>query len=97
MSGFWTVLRTVGSVSYTHLLYEDVCTALAEAGRSGIKVLAGRYGLSSKDTTPAQMKAVYDNMAGEQKNHFTVGIVDDVTHRSLDVEMCIRDSRSPLP
>ena len=66
-------------------LYEDVCTALAEAGRSGIKVLAGRYGLSSKDTTPAQMKAVYDNMAGEQKNHFTVGIVDDVTHRSLDV------------
>ena len=40
---------------------------LAEAGRSGIKVLAGRYGLSSKDTTPAQMKAVYDNMAGEQK------------------------------
>ena len=36
-------------------LYEDVCTALAEAGRSGIKVLAGRYGLSSKDTTPAQM------------------------------------------
>ena len=66
-------------------LYEDVCTALAEAGRGGIKVLAGRYGLSSKDTTPAQMKAVYDNMAGEQKNHFTVGIVDDVTHRSLDV------------
>ena len=65
-------------------LYEDVCTALAEAGRSGIKVLAGRYGLSSKDTTPAQMKAVSDNMAGEQKNHFTVGIVDDVTHRSLD-------------
>ncbi len=62
-----------------------MCTALAEAGRSGIKVLAGRYGLSSKDTTPAQMKAVYDNMAGEQKNHFTVGIVDDVTHRSLDV------------
>ena len=62
-----------------------MCPALAEAGRSGIKVLAGRYGLSSKDTTPAQMKAVYDNMAGEQKNHFTVGIVDDVTHRSLDV------------
>ena len=65
-------------------LFEDVCTAILESGRS-MKVLGGRYGLSSKDTTPAQMKAVYDNMAGEQKNHFTVGIVDDVTHHSLPV------------
>ena len=65
-------------------LYQDVCTALAEAGRA-VKVLGGRYGLSSKDTTPAQMKAVYDNMTGEQKNHFTVGITDDVTFTSLPV------------
>ena len=67
-------------------LYEDVCAALMEGGRlGGMKVLAGRYGLSSKDTTPAQMKAVFDNMSGEQKNHFTVGIVDDVTGTSLPV------------
>ena len=66
-------------------LYEDVCTALLENGVTGIKLLAGRYGLSSKDTTPAQMKAVFDNMSGEQKNHFTVGIVDDVTFHSLNV------------
>ena len=66
-------------------LYEDVCTALIEAGRTDIRLLAGRYGLSSKDTTPAQMKAVFDNMTGEQKNHFTVGIEDDVTHYSLPV------------
>ena len=67
-------------------LFEDVCSALMESKFVGkVKVLAGRYGLSSKDTTPAQMKAVYDNMVGEQKNHFTVGIVDDVTNTSLAV------------
>ena len=67
-------------------LFEDVCSALMESKFAGkVKVLAGRYGLSSKDTTPAQMKAVYDNMVGEQKNHFTVGIVDDVTNTSLAV------------
>ncbi len=65
-------------------LYQDVCAAFMEAGRSA-KILGGRYGLSSKDVTPAQMKAVYDNMLGEQKNHFTVGINDDVTFHSLPV------------
>ena len=49
-------------------------------------ILGGRYGLSSKDTTPALILAVYDNMTGEQKNHFTVGINDDVTHTSLKVD-----------
>ena len=66
-------------------LFEDVCTAFNECGIKDVKILAGRYGLSSKDTTPAQMKAVFDNMKGEKKNHFTVGIVDDVTFRSIDV------------
>ncbi len=66
-------------------LYLDVCNALWEGKRTDIEVLAGRYGLGSKDTTPAQMKAVFDNMAGEKKNHFTVGINDDVTHLSLPV------------
>ena len=54
-------------------LFADVCTALTEREGS-VKVLGGRYGLSSKDTIPAHIKAVFDNMLGEQKNHFTVGI-----------------------
>ncbi len=49
-------------------------------------ILAGRYGLSSKDTTPALVLSVYENMAGPQKNHFTVGINDDVTHTSLPID-----------
>ena len=76
--------RTKEPGSLGEPLYEDVCAAIMESGRA-VKVLGGRYGLSSKDTTPAQMKAVFDNMTGEQKNHFTVGIVDDVTHHSLPV------------
>ncbi|MGM9916443.1 pyruvate:ferredoxin (flavodoxin) oxidoreductase [Anaerotignum sp.] len=65
-------------------LYEDVCSALIETGRTA-KVLAGRYGLSSKDVTPAQIVAVFDNMKGAQKNHFTVGIIDDVSNTSIEV------------
>ncbi len=65
-------------------LYTDVHTALAEAGRSDITVLGGRYGLSSKEFTPTMVKAVYDNMAkARPKNHFTVGITDDVSNSSL--------------
>ena len=64
-------------------LYQDVITALAEAGKS-LSVIGGRYGLSSKEFTPSMIKAVYDNLAGEMKNHFTVGINDDVTNLSLD-------------
>ena len=66
-------------------LYEDICTALNNCGRKNITILGGRYGLSSKDTIPAHMKAVFDNMSNGQKNHFTVGINDDVTHMSLPV------------
>jgi len=50
------------------------------------KIIGGRYGLSSKDTTPALVLAVYENLAGAQKDHFTVGIEDDVTHTSLKVD-----------
>ncbi len=65
-------------------LYQDVCTALFESGMSPV-IVAGRYGLGSKDTTPAQIVAVYDNLkAKSPKNHFTIGIVDDVTKLSLD-------------
>ena len=66
-------------------LYEDICAAyINEADRP--LIFAGRYGLSSKDTTPAQLKAVFDNLLLDQpKNHFTIGIQDDVTHLSLPV------------
>ena len=79
-----TLDRTKEPGSLGEPLFEDVSAALYESGRS-LTLLGGRYGLSSKDTTPAQLKAVFDNMAGEKKNHFTVGINDDVTHHSLPV------------
>ncbi|MDD6094800.1 MAG: pyruvate:ferredoxin (flavodoxin) oxidoreductase [Clostridia bacterium] len=66
-------------------LYLDVVTALASKGVNNIKVVGGRYGLGSKDTTPASVFAVYDNLAKDApKNNFTIGIVDDVTGLSLE-------------
>jgi len=66
-------------------LYQDVCTAFMEYGE-GPQIVGGRYGLSSKEFTPSMIKAVYDNMTAiAPKNHFTVGIIDDVTHTSLEV------------
>jgi len=73
-------------------LYHNIIAALAEAFNNGEiatlpKVIGGRYGLSSKEFTPAMAKAVFDNLAGEKpKNHFTVGIHDDVTFTSLDFD-----------
>ena len=75
--------RTKESGSLGEPLYLDVCAALVEAGRSDIKVVGGRYGLGSKEFTPTMVKAVFDNLDGEMKNHFTVGIEDDVTGTSL--------------
>ena len=67
-------------------LYVDCITALVESGRD-VKVIGGRYGLSSKEFTPAMVKAVFDEMAKDApKNHFTIGIHDDVTHTSLDYD-----------
>ena len=76
-------VKEIGSIGEP--LYEDICAAyINESDRPAI--YAGRYGLSSKDTTPAQLKAVFDNLLlDEPKNHFTIGIVDDVTHLSLPV------------
>ncbi|OUQ81151.1 pyruvate:ferredoxin (flavodoxin) oxidoreductase [Flavonifractor sp. An100] len=66
-------------------LYLDVITALAGAGITDKTVVAGRYGLGSKDTPPKSVFAVYENLAkAEPKNHFTIGIVDDVTGSSLE-------------
>ena len=72
-------------------LYQDLLTALAEARADGLwvggaepRIVGGRYGLSSKEFTPAMVKAVFDNLAAPRpRNHFTVGINDDVTRLSL--------------
>ena len=73
-------------------LYQDVVTAFAEGLGSGRcaampRIVGGRYGLASKEFTPAMVKAVFDNLAAPSpRNHFTVGIDDDVTHTSLTVD-----------
>ncbi len=66
-------------------LYQDVCTAYYEKGEKPV-IVGGRYGLGSKDVTPAQIIAVYENLKNDSpRNHFTIGIVDDVTNLSLPV------------
>ena len=66
-------------------LYLDVVTALANAGRTDISVIGGRYGLGSKDTPPASVFAVYEELTRTApKRQFTIGIVDDVTNMSLE-------------
>jgi pyruvate-ferredoxin/flavodoxin oxidoreductase len=73
-------------------LYQDVVTSLAEAVSDGElrampKVIGGRYGLSSKEFTPAMVKTIFEELAKPKpKNHFTIGINDDVTHTSLDYD-----------
>ncbi|EAT59712.1 pyruvate:ferredoxin (flavodoxin) oxidoreductase [Chlorobium ferrooxidans] len=73
-------------------LYLDIVNALFEGVQKGLlkglpSITGGRYGLSSKEFTPAMVKAIYDNMAtAAPKNHFTIGINDDVTHLSLDYD-----------
>ena len=75
--------RTKEPGSLGEPLYLDVCSAIAEAGRAA-RVYGGRYGLSIKDVTANQIAAVFENLREEcPKNHFTVGIDDDVSHTSL--------------
>ena len=65
-------------------LYLDCVNALYEHGNNGVRVVGGRYGLSSKEFTPAMVNAVFENLAQpEPKNHFTIGIDDDLMHTSL--------------
>jgi pyruvate-ferredoxin/flavodoxin oxidoreductase len=86
--------RTKESGAAGEPLYLDVVTAVHEALRHGYGsvriapwVIGGRYGLSSKEFTPAMVKAVYDNLAkAKPKEHFTVGIQDDLNHTSLDYD-----------
>ena len=75
--------RTKEAGSSGEPLYLDVLNALKD---TNIKVIGGRYGLSSKNTTPSMIKAVYDNLKINMKNHFTIGITDDVTNLSLEVD-----------
>ncbi|MEI8254262.1 MAG: pyruvate:ferredoxin (flavodoxin) oxidoreductase, partial [Deltaproteobacteria bacterium] len=81
-------------------LYLDVVAALREASEDGLigampRVIGGRYGLSSKEFTPAMVKSVYDEMKRDKpRRRFTVGIVDDVTHLSLPVDSTL-DIESP--
>ncbi len=83
-------------------LYLDVVAALSEARAAGSidgrwpRIIGGRYGLSSKEFTPAMVKAVFDELTKETpKNHFTVGIHDDVTHSSLAFDPAF-STESPL-
>ncbi len=77
--------RTKEPGSLGEPLFLDVVAALAATGRSDIKVIGGRYGLGSKDTPPASVFAVYDELAKDApKAHFTIGINDDVTYLSLE-------------
>ncbi len=96
-----TTVQTIGVLDRTkepgaigEPLYQDVVTAIHEARAAGtalwsaeLRVIGGRYGLSSKEFTPAMARAVFEELAqARPRNHFTVGIVDDVTHTSLAVD-----------
>ena len=77
-------------------LYQDVVTALANAGWNDVKVIGGRYGLGSKDTPPASVFAVYDELKrDEMKRQFTIGIVDDVTNLSLPEDKNCPNTAAP--
>lgn len=79
--------RTKEAGSSGEPLYLDVVNALKDRD---IKIIGGRYGLSSKNTTPAMIKSVYDNLSGDMKSNFTIGINDDVTNLSLDIDNSYR-------
>ena len=86
--------RTKEPGSLGEPLYQDVVTALSEDFASATprflqnpRVIGGRYGISSKEFTPAMVKGIFDELKKPQpKNHFTIGIADDVTHTSLDYD-----------
>ncbi len=76
--------RTKEPGSVGEPLFLDVTNALKD--NKNIKVYGGRFGLSSKNTTPSHIKAVFDNLSKkEPKNNFTIGIVDDITNKSLEI------------
>ncbi len=79
--------RTKESGSVGEPLYLDIVTAFIESDRDMPAIIGGRYGLSSKEFNPRMVKGVYDELLKEHpKNHFTVGINDDITFTSLDID-----------
>jgi len=78
--------RTKEPGSIGEPLYLDVVTALSESGRTDVKTIGGRYGLSSKEFTPSHVKAVFDHLDGKAFHGFTVGIEDDVSFKSIPVK-----------
>jgi len=91
-----TLDRTKEPGSGGEPLYHDIVSAITEGINLGIapfkvapRVIGGRYGLSSKEFTPGMVKGIFDEMTKDQpKNHFTIGINDDVTNTSLDFDPC---------
>ena len=82
--------RTKEPGSQGEPLYQDVVCTLSEHNMSNIKVVGGRYGLGSKEFTPSMVNAIFDNLKQKNpKNHFTVGINDDVTYTSLPISKTI--------
>ncbi|MCG8572762.1 MAG: pyruvate:ferredoxin (flavodoxin) oxidoreductase, partial [Spirochaetes bacterium] len=77
--------RTKEPGSIGEPMYLDVVAALTAKGKTDLKVVGGRYGLSSKEFTPSMVKAVYDHLNGACTHGFTVGIEDDITNTSLKV------------
>tara|TARA_R110002050_G_scaffold94765_2_gene197226 strand:- start:80804 stop:84334 length:3531 start_codon:yes stop_codon:yes gene_type:complete len=89
--------RTKEPGSVGEPLYQDVVTAFNESDRDMPVVIGGRYGLSSKEFTPKMVKGVYDELLDDKpKNHFTVGINDDVTFTSLPIDETFTIERSTI-
>ena len=87
VKGIAVLDRTKEPGSMGEPLYMDIVNALVEGKRENVKVIGGRYGLSSKEFTPAMLKSALDELKKpEPKEHFTVGINDDVSHTSLAVD-----------
>ncbi len=83
--------RTKEAGSVGEPLLQDIVTVLSDNEQSDIRVIGGRYGLGSKEFTPGMVKAVFDQLAGDRpRRRFTVGIVDDVTNLSLEVDADFR-------
>ena len=77
--------RTKEPGSIGEPLYQDVCTVFMQKKETPV-IVGGRYGLGSKEFTPSMVKVIFDNLKqAEPKNHFTVGIIDDVTNTNLEV------------
>ncbi|MFK5879902.1 MAG: pyruvate:ferredoxin (flavodoxin) oxidoreductase [Flavobacteriaceae bacterium] len=89
--------RTKEPGSVGEPLYLDIISAFVECDRQLPTIVGGRYGLSSKEFTPKMVKGIYDELLKDKpKNHFTVGIKDDLTHTSLDIDEDFKVKRDTI-